>query len=59
MEPPGLLESTSWDFPSTPMVKTLPSDAGGAASTPDWGGKLPHTSWPKNQSMKQKQYFNQ
>ena len=58
MEPFGLLESTSWDFPSTPVVKTWLSNAGGEVSTPGWGGKIPHTSWPKNQNIKQKQYFN-
>ena len=58
MEPFGLLESTSWDFPSTPVVKTWPSNAGGEVSTPGWGGKIPYTSWPKNQGIKQKQYFN-
>ena len=38
------------------MVKTLPSNAGGAGSIPGWGVKIPHASWPKNQNIKQKQY---
>ena len=36
------------------MVKTLPSDAGGAASIPGQGAKIPHALWPKNQIIKQK-----
>ena len=46
------------DFPSSPVVKTLPSNAGGAGSIPGGGGKIPHASWPKKQNMKQKQYCN-
>ena len=38
------------------MVKTLPSNAGGASSIPGQGDKIPHALWPKNQTMKQKQY---
>ena len=44
------------------MVKTSLSSAGGAGSIPGWGAKIPHTSWPKSQNIKQKQYchkFNQ
>ena len=40
------------------MVKTLPSSAGGAGSIPGQGVKIPHASWPKNQNIKQKQYYN-
>ena len=40
------------------MVKTLPSNAGGAGSIPGRGAKIPHASQPKNQSIKQKQYCN-
>ena len=40
------------------MVKTLPSDAGGAGSIPGQGAKIPHASWPKNQNIKPKQYCN-
>ena len=46
------------DFPSGPVGKTLPSNAGGAGSTPGWRAKVPHASWPKNQNIKQKQYCN-
>ena len=31
-----------WDFPSGPVVKTLPSNAGGVGSIPGWGTKIPH-----------------
>ena len=36
------------DFPGGPVVKTLPSNAGGQGSIPGQGVKIPHTSWPKN-----------
>ena len=41
-----------WDFPSSPVVKTLPSSAGGAVAIPGWGAKIPHASWPKNENIK-------
>ena len=40
------------------MVKTGPSNAGGAGLIPGWGAKIPHASRPKNQNIKQKQYCN-
>ena len=43
------------DFPGGPMVKTSPSNAGGAGSIPGQGAKIPHASGPKNQNIKQKQ----
>ena len=33
------------------MVKTVPSNAGAAGSTPDGGTKIPHASLLKNQSQ--------
>ena len=45
-------------FPGGPVVKTLPSNAGGAGSIPGRGAEIPHASWPKNQNVKQKQYCN-
>ena len=36
------------DFPGGPVVKTLPSNAGGQGSISGQGVKIPHTSWPKN-----------
>ena len=41
-----------------PVVKTLPSNAGGAGSIPGWGDEILHASYPKNQNIKQKQYYN-
>ena len=38
------------------MVKNLPSNAGGTGSIPGWGAKIPHISWPKKHTVKQKQY---
>ena len=46
------------DFPGGPVVKTSPSNAGGAVSIPGPGAKIPHGSGPKNQNIKQKQYCN-
>ena len=46
------------DFPESPVVKTSPSKAGGVGLIPGWGAKTSHASWPKNQNIKQKQYFN-
>ena len=40
------------------MVKTSPSNAGGADSIPGRGAEIPHASRPKNQNIKQKQYCN-
>ena len=48
----------SRDFPGCPVVKTLPSNAGGAGSIPGQGAKIPHALWPKNQNIKQKQFCN-
>ena len=46
------------DFPGGPVVKTLPSNAGGVGPIPCWGAKIPHVSGSKNQNIKQKQYCN-
>ena len=40
------------------MVKTSPSNAGGAVLIPVQGAKIPHASWPENQNIKQKQHCN-
>ena len=47
------MKLTSWDFPSGPVVKTSPSNAGGGQ-----GAKIPLTSQPKSQNIKQKQHCN-
>ena len=49
-------EQKKGDFPGGPVVKTLPSNAGGAGLIPGWGAKIPDASQPKNQTIKQKQY---
>ena len=49
---------SSRDFPGGPVVKTSPSNAGGAGLIPGQGAKIPHASRPKNQNIKQKQYSN-
>ena len=54
----GLQEHYSWDFPGSPVVKTLPSNAGAVGSIPGRGAKIPQAPWPKNQNIKQKQYCN-
>ena len=35
------------DIPSSPLVKTLPSIAGGAGLIRDWEANIPHTLQPK------------
>ena len=41
-----------------PVVKTLPSNAGGPGSIPGWGDEIPHALCPQNQNIKRKQYYN-
>ena len=53
-----MTEQQQGDLLDGPVVKTLPSNAVGAGSIPGWGAKNPHTLWPKNQHIKQKQYCN-
>ena len=43
------IKTTGEDFPSAPVVKTSPSNAGGAGSIPGQRAKIPHDSWPENQ----------
>ena len=52
------LKGDWWDFPGSPVVKTSPSNAGGAGLIPGRGAKIPHASGPKNQNIKQKQYYS-
>ena len=40
----------AWDFPSGPVVKTSPSNAGCTGSVPSQGAKSPHALWPKSQN---------
>ena len=46
---------THWDFDGHPEVETLPFNARGVGSSPGWGARIPHASWPKSQNIKQKQ----
>ena len=48
----GRLKHEIWDFPGGPVVKTSPSNAGGAGSILGQGAKIPHASPPKNQKHK-------
>ena len=36
-------KKTRGEFPNSPVVKTLPSDAGSTGSIPGQGTKIPHT----------------
>ena len=44
------------NFPGSPVVKTLPSNAGGVGSIPGRGAKIPHGLQSKHQNIKQKLY---
>ena len=46
------------DFPRDTVVKTSPSNAGGAGLIPGRETKIPHALQPKNQNIEQKQYCN-
>ena len=52
------LPQGSGGLPGSPVVKTLPSNAGDVGSVSGWGAKTPHAMWPQNQIIKQKQYCN-
>ena len=40
--------SSVWNFPGSPVVKTLPSDAEDTGLITSERAKIPHASWPKN-----------
>ena len=46
-----LNELTLGDFPGSPVVKTLPSNARGVDLIPGQGVRIPHALWPKNQNI--------
>ena len=50
----GNFKTKGRDFPGSPVVKILPFDMGGACSTPAWGVKISHVSWPKKNKIKYK-----
>ena len=41
------------------MVKIVPSHAGAAGLILGVGAKMPHSLWPQNQNIKQRQYSNE
>ena len=45
-------EECPWDFPGGPVVKTLPSNAGGVGSIPGQTARIPHASQPKKPKHK-------
>ena len=45
-----ILKFISWDFLGDPVVKTSPSNVGGASSIPSQGAKTPHAFWSKIKS---------
>ena len=45
-------------LPGSPVVKTLPSNAGDVCSNRAWWDKIPHAFRPKTQNTKQKQKCN-
>ena len=54
----SVLRIRPWDFPGGPVVKTSASRAEDVGLIPGQGAKILHTLKPKNQSIKQKQYYN-
>ena len=42
------------DMHGSKAVKTLIFNVGCVGSIPGWEAKIPHASWPKNQTIKQK-----
>ena len=44
----NIKKSVFGNFPGGPVVKTSPSNAGGAGLIPGLGTIIPHASWPKN-----------
>ena len=50
----GLRKGLFRDFPGSPVVKTSPSNAGGAGSIPGLGAKISHVLRQKNQNINQK-----
>lgn len=49
------IEDFFGDFPSGPIVETLPSSTGGTGLIPDLGAKILHALLLKNQNIKNKQ----
>ena len=45
-----ILKFTFWDFLGDPVIKTSPSNVGGASSIPGQGAKIPHAFQSKIKS---------
>ena len=43
-----------WDFPGSPVVKTLPSNEGGVDLIPGWRASIPHAFSDKKTKHKTK-----
>ena len=52
MESRSVQTSLTRDFLSGPVIKTSPSNEGGAHSIPGWGAKIPYASWQKKKKKK-------
>ena len=52
-----LIRNAIRDFPGSPGVKTLPSNAGSVGLISGWGVKISHASRSPNQNIKQNQYY--
>ena len=51
-------KAKSGDLPGSPVVKTLPSNAGDMGLIPGERAKIPYASQSENQNIKQRQYCN-
>ena len=52
-------EKTQGHFPGVPVVRTLPSNAGGVGSVPGWEAIRSHMPVAKKQNIKQKRCCNE
>lgn len=46
------------DLPGGPVAGISPATAGSAFSAPGWGARIPHASWPRDQTTEQRQCCN-
>ena len=58
--PDDLLSSTKHprDLPGGPVAGISPATAGSAFSVPGWEARIPHASWPRDQTTEQRQCCN-
>ena len=52
--PDNFLKKWRENFPSGPVIKILPFNAGDAGLIPGQEAKIPHASWAKNKNIKKK-----